>query len=353
MHFLKNRSFALLLALLLTLSLLGPLTTRAEAAELKTAIGTVTASALRFRSQPNSSAEVLGVASYHDKVIVIGREGDWYRVVFNLKTGYMHGDYLELDEVKNVKLGYARFDYSSNVRLRNTADSPAVGHPLRGDTCFIVGFNRGWYKVSYNGQLGYVRSDLVTMLEMPYENVGSPGNTFRVANGGMGEREKRRLIFGTEEIEDPRLAYATEEEADAHMTRVTVKGWELDSRGEKYTRTWTLTVNARIAPTVEAVFAEIYALDEKPVIRTMGGYRWCWKSEHSVGLAIDINPVENYYINPEGKVLTGKYFQPDTDPYSIPVDGSVDRIFAKYGFTRGIYWESGFKDYMHYSFFGT
>ena len=26
---------------------------------------------------------------------------------------------------------------------------------------------------------------------------------------------------------------------------------------------------------------------------------------------------------------------------------------AKYGFTRGIYWKSGYKDYMHFSFFGT
>lgn len=353
MAFLKKRSCALLLALLLTLSLLGPLAAQAEAAEMKTAIGTVTASALRFRSAPTSSSEVLGVAAYHDKVVVIGREGDWLRVVFNLKTGYMHSDYLELDEVKNIKLGYARFDYPSNVRLRNSADSPSVGKPPRGDTCFIIGFNRGWYKVSYNGQLGYVRSDLVTMLEAPYENAGSAGNTFRVASGRMTEEEKLRMIFGTTEIEDPRLVYETEAEAISNMTRVTVKTWDLNSKGEKYTRTWTLTVNVRIASTVSAMFAEIYALDEKPVVHSMGGYRWCFKSEHSIGLAVDLNPVENYYIDPDGKLLSGKYFRPDSDPYSIPVDGSVDRIFAKYGFIRGIYWESGFKDYMHYSFFGT
>lgn len=353
MTFFHNRSCALLLALVLTISLLAPLATQAEAMEMKTAIGTVTASALRLRSGPTFSSEVLGVAAFHDKVVVVGREGDWYRVVFNLKTGYMHSDYLELDEVKNIKLGYARFDYSSNVRLRNSVDSPSIGKPLRGDTCFIIGFNRGWYKVSYNGQLGYVRSDLVTMLEAPYENTGSTGNTFHVASGRMTEEEKLRMIFGTTEIEDPRLVYQSETEAESHMTCVTVKAWDINSQGEKYTRTWTLTVHERIASTVASVFGEIYALDEKPVVHSLGGFRWCFKSEHSVGLAVDLNPAENYYIDPNGKLLSGKYFRPDSDPYSIPVNGSVDQIFAKYGFIRGINWESGFKDYMHYSFFGT
>jgi hypothetical protein len=35
------------------------------------------------------------------------------------------------------------------------------------------------------------------------------------------------------------------------------------------------------------------------------------------------------------------------------VGGEIEQIFAKYGFTRGIYWKSGYKDYMHFSFFGT
>ena len=137
------------------------------------------------------------------------------------------------------------------------------------------------------------------------------------------------------------------------MTTIAVKTWDLNSSGEKYTRTWNLVVHQNIAPTVQAIFAEIYALDEKPVIHSLGGYRWAGKSEHSVGLAIDINPNENYYCDPTGKPLSGSYFRPGTDPYSIPVGGNVDRIFNKYGFKRGIYWASGYKDYMHYSLFGT
>ncbi len=357
-----QRSITLLLALALTLGLLGGLTPRAEAAELKTAIGTVTAGSLRLREGPSTDTAILGTARRGDMVIVIRSEGDWYQVVFNLKTGWMHRDYLELDEVKNIKIGYARFDYTTNLRSGPGTDNSIVARAPKDDTCFIVGFNRGWYKVSYNGRKAYVRSDLVTMLEIPYANYGSPGNTYHeganadgsnLANASMSKREKLIMIFGTANISDYRSVYSSSAEARTHMTTIKVRTWDIGSDGDKYTRTWNLTVHENIAPTVQAIFDEIYALPEKPPIHSLGGFRWANHSEHSVGLALDVNARENYYCDPNGHALTGSYFRPGEDPYSIPVGGSVDQIFAKYGFKRGIYWQNGYKDYMHYSFFGT
>lgn len=369
-----KRLCSLLLLLALTVSLFGVIAPAASAAELKTAIGTVTAGSLRLREEPSASSAVLGTASRGDKVIVIRAEGDWYQVVFNLKTGWMHKDYLELDEVKNVKIGYARFDYAANLRAGPGIDSAIVARAPKNETCFIVGFNKGWYKVSYNGRKAYVRSDLVTMLEIPYYNAGSPGNTYHegagstqssssaqpaaapaanLASSSMSKSQKLKMIFGTSNISDYRSVYSSSAEARKHMTVITVKTWDINSSGSKYTRTWSLTVHENIAPTVQAIFDEIYALPEKPPIHSLGGFRWANHSEHSVGLAIDVNPRENYYCNPSGQALTGSYFRPDSDPYSIPVGGKIDQIFAKYGFKRGIYWATGYKDYMHYSFFGT
>ena len=363
-----KRVLSLMLSLVLVLSLMAFAPAAGEAAELKTAIGTVTAGSLRLRAEPNTSSEILGSAYRGDKVVVIRQVGDWYEVVFNLKQGYMHGDYLTLEEKETVKLGYARFDYTANVRQGPSTGTGVVALAPKGETCFIVGFNTGWYKVSYNGQPGYVRSDLVTMLEIPYYNYGSPGNTYHEDGGsgnsgsspapklgayGMPRADKLELVFGSSAIAEPRTFYKTLSEAEAHMTSILIRTWDIDQNGNKYTRTWELRVHENIAPTVSAIFAEIYALPEKPPIHSIGGFRWCGKSEHSVGLAIDINPNENYYCDPSGRALTGHYFHPNSDPYSIPLYGSVDKIFAKYGFTRGIYWRSGYRDYMHYSFFGT
>lgn len=164
--------------------------------------------------------------------------------------------------------------------------------------------------------------------------------------------EKCLLIFG-EPLDDPRLAYADGNEAKQHMTTITVLTWDIDANGEKYTRKFFLEVHENVAPIVAQIFEDIYALPEQVPIHSLGGYRWDGKCEHSIGLAIDINPMENYYCTKDGKAVVGKYFKPGEDPYSIPVMGAVDQIFASYGFTRGIYWRGNYLDYMHYSYFGT
>lgn len=164
--------------------------------------------------------------------------------------------------------------------------------------------------------------------------------------------DKCMRIFGTV-YEDPRLAYSGNEEASPHMTVIVVPAWDIDENGEKYSRQFYLQVHENVADIVQCIFEEIYALPEQVPIHSLGGYRWDGKCEHSIGLAIDINPAENYYCKNDGTAVVGKYFKPGEDPYSIPVEGAVDQIFAKYGFTRGIYWHCGYKDYMHYSYFGT
>lgn len=439
MKHMTKRFCSLLLAVILTVSVLGVVSPAASASEMKSAIGTVTASALRLRKGPGTNTATVDVAPCGDVALVIGSEGDWYKVVYNLQTGYMHKDYLKLDEVKNVKIGKARFECWTNVRQGPGTDTSILDCAPQGSTCFIEGFDHGWFKVTYSGKTGYVRSDLLTMLEIPYCNADGSGNSDQgndgeegktatflyytnvrkgpgtdysiltcapknstctvyalkdgwyqinykgisgyvrsdlvsvkeetgsgdgsgsedshetpgLANGNMSKNEKLQFVFGRTDISDPRSAYSNDGEARAHMKTVTVKTWDVNSSGEKYTRLWDLSVHENIAPTVEAIFAEIYALPEQPLIHSLGGYRWAGLSEHSVGLAIDVNPNENYYCDPNGKALSGSYFRPGEDPYSIPVGGSIDQIFAKYGFTRGIYWRSGYKDYMHYSFFGT
>lgn len=173
-----------------------------------------------------------------------------------------------------------------------------------------------------------------------------------LAYKGESYRDKCIRIFG-KEVDDPRDYYRTNAEAETHQVSIPVDVWDLDENGEKYTRTFYLQVHKNIAPTVKQIFREIYALPSQPPIHTLGGFRESSESEHRPGLAIDINWEENYFCNPDGSAITGKYFKPGQDPYSIPVKGEIEQIFEKYGFTRGIYWRNGTKDYMHFSFFGT
>ena len=97
------------------------------------------------------------------------------------------------------------------------------------------------------------------------------------------------------------------------------------------------------------------ALPEKFPIHAIGGNDGKYTSgQHGSGLAVDINPNENYeaYVYDDGSVniTCGSLYEPGKNPYSIATDGNVAKILIKYGFTQGV-WGSKV-DYMHWSYFG-
>ena len=191
---LKKRITVVLMAAIMLFSVLS---VTASATEPKTAIGIVQVNALRLRSKPNTDSEIISTASFGDSVVVIRRVDDWYLVNYNLDIGYMHADYLQIKERENVKLGYASFDSGSNVRSGPGTEYSVVKQAPQAETCFIIGFNCGWYKVSFNGDLGYVRSDLLTLLEKPYSNSGSLGNTYHGSSSGSSSSSSYNSDFGT------------------------------------------------------------------------------------------------------------------------------------------------------------
>ena len=147
--------------------------------------------------------------------------------------------------------------------------------------------------------------------------------------------------------------YTTPEEARSHMVPVVIDVWDFadSTRTTKITKQYTLYVHENIADTVKAIFDEIYNGVEQFPIHSIGAYRWDYDSEHTIGVAIDINANENFYINYKTGQIIGSYWKPGEDPYSIPLDGDVARAFAKYGFQQGLWTNS--RDYMHFSYFGT
>ena len=179
------------------------------------------------------------------------------------------------------------------------------------------------------------------------------------ASADETKAEKCLRLFG-EVVSDPRTYYAGDDgyyneedylRAAKDMVDVTLQVWDLNDSGEKYTRYFTIKVHKNIAATVVQIFREIYAGEEKFPIHYLGGFSYGGVSEHTNGTAIDINPNENYYYNSKTGEQVGSYWKPGEDPYSIPLDGEVARIFKKYGFSQGIWnWTV---DYMHFSYFAT
>ena len=167
---------------------------------------------------------------------------------------------------------------------------------------------------------------------------------------------KYMLLFGDYETR----RFASREAAEAGMATITVPVRKL-SNGQKVSSTKSLTIHAALAEDVKEIFTEIYNDPEQFPIADLGGYAWRGDSatgEHNCGTAIDINAAQNYQIK-DGQILAGSHWKPGSDPYSIPENGSVVRIFAEHGWSWGgnaWAWDtdpsSGNHDYMHFSYMG-
>ena len=147
-------------------------------------IGFVNTDNLRLRSDSTTNSKVLDTAPKNDCVVVISKNGDWYKVNYNLQVGYMHSDYLNVLTRENAELGYGKINGSGvNLRSGPSTSHRSVATAAKGSKCYILGLNNGWYKVIYNSSICYIRSDFVDLTEIPYENKDS-SNSPKFFRGG-------------------------------------------------------------------------------------------------------------------------------------------------------------------------
>jgi len=164
-----KRVLSLALALVLCAGSLS--ITASAAGDVMYGIGFVTASALRLRSEPNTTSSTVTTAPKNECVVVISKDGEWYKVNYNLQVGYMHEDYLQVLTAENAELGYGKVTGSQvNMRSGPSTSHRVVSVASKGDKAYIIGLNKGWYKVIYGSNICYIRSDYMELTEIPYEN---------------------------------------------------------------------------------------------------------------------------------------------------------------------------------------
>lgn len=131
---------------------------------------------LQLYSSPDFYSDVLDKASCGDRVVIISESTTkgWYLVNYNFQEGYMRGYCLEVKTEDQIELGLGEIN-DDIVYLRS---GPGTEYSIfksgfQGKTYPIIGFDDGWYKILYDNKTCYVRSDLMDLTEIPYENKAS------------------------------------------------------------------------------------------------------------------------------------------------------------------------------------
>lgn len=147
----------------------------AFAAELSSGVGTVTASALKLRAEASTTSACLTLLPKGTSVVV---EDDsiagWYKVNHEGVTGYLSSEYVSFSISGSAKLGNGKVT-GNDVNVRSAASTSAsrLGSLNKGDVVAVTSIDNGWYKISFNGKTGYVRSDYMTITKEALSSRGT------------------------------------------------------------------------------------------------------------------------------------------------------------------------------------
>lgn len=201
----------------------------------------VNASYVNVRSGAGTNYSVVAVASQNEEITVLGEETDgsgakWYKIKYNGTTGYMHSDYVTLDQSNNNNntTNYpekaAKVNASSvNVRSGAGTNNGVVATLALNTSLIVVGEEKDgsgttWYKVKYDGGEGYMHSDYVTISDDNNNNNNNNGGTTTEPRTGTvnGDYVNVRTGAGTDNSRVTSLS---------NGTAVTIVGEEKDGSG--------------------------------------------------------------------------------------------------------------------------
>ncbi|MDR0838945.1 MAG: C40 family peptidase [Oscillospiraceae bacterium] len=137
----------------------------ASASAGSTAYGaaTVDASLLNIRGGPGLSYEIVTTIGDNSIVVILERvNSEWYYINYNGTVGYAKTEYFK--DVLSAENFSATGTVSAEavlMRTSPTTDSRVLHTFDTNASLAVIGINDGWYKVKYDGDTGYIRSDLM------------------------------------------------------------------------------------------------------------------------------------------------------------------------------------------------
>lgn len=132
-------------------------------AEAVTLYATATTT-VNVRSSDSEKAEKMGKVSNGEKVEVLEqRVNGWTKVLYEGKEGFIKSEYLAVSEPVDASevMGTVTATTNVNVRMSPNETAERLGILTGGTTVDLLGREGDWCKVSYNGQVGYVKGEYV------------------------------------------------------------------------------------------------------------------------------------------------------------------------------------------------
>lgn len=140
---------------------------------------------LNVRSGAGTSYSAIGSLRANETVEITGESGNWFKIDFNGRAGYVSKDFIKVDEQNNEaskpevkpeepkpetpsveeKTGQViNVTTSLNVRSGAGTNYSIIGSLKPNQSVKITGESGSWYKIDLNGKVGYVSKQYVTII---------------------------------------------------------------------------------------------------------------------------------------------------------------------------------------------
>ena len=143
--------------------------------------GIVSSSSVNMRALPTTSAEIINKISQNIEIEITGISGDFYRVMYSGKTGYVAKDYVRISDGNSSKTSTPKPSSSASYNVKSMSDTGRVnsgtlnvreapssaaeiiGKLSINESVEITGISGDYYRISYNNSTGYVMTSYVTL----------------------------------------------------------------------------------------------------------------------------------------------------------------------------------------------
>ena len=165
----------------------------------------VKADALYLRESPGG--EIITTLPQNTMVAVLNNSSSWYKVVASGKEGYVSSEYLTGSLTTDFSLGSAKIvcDTTVNFRSQPNTSSSVLASLRNGTVVSVTGVQGGWFKVTYNGQKGYVHPDYLS-----FSNVQGSGSTGSSGSSSITPPSNSVSYNGSSEKRAAVLEYAAQ-----------------------------------------------------------------------------------------------------------------------------------------------
>ena len=125
----------------------------------ETGYGYVTGNTVNVRSGAGTDYAKLGLAKLNEVYEITAKNGKWYKINYNGKTGYISSVYFNKVISSKKTLTIVNCDTSANIRAEATSNSKLLGTAAVGKTFVYLKTVGNYYMINYNGSVGYVHKD--------------------------------------------------------------------------------------------------------------------------------------------------------------------------------------------------